>query len=208
MKKNTKLRLITIFILLIALLFIGCPTSTPKDDDDNSNNNNNGGGAFSITSTAFNDGDAIPVAYRGNFAGPPNPRNNPPLAISNLPAGTKSLVLWLLDTDSTGFAHWIIRNVPITKTTIAHEETFDAGTQIISTYFGPSPPEKHTYTFVVFALSDTTAVKPTGNARDTQGNIHTFYSTDADKIGAINLKGGGVWNVLGTATLTGTFTPP
>ena len=216
--KKIQLQIINIFILLIAILFISCPTPTNDDngnnDNNNNNNNNNGGdggggdddgddGTFSVTSTAFNNGDPIPAKYAGNG-------DSPPLAISNLPAGTNSLVLWVLDEDSNTTVHWIVINVSVTNTTISEGETFTTAQTFANFrgsigYFGPAPPSKHTYRYVVFALSDTTVPgSPPLNANQVQGHLHNFYSTNANKIGTVRTVN---WNVLGTATLTGTYTP-
>lgn len=158
---------------------------------------------LTVASTAFNNGDTLPSKYA--FTSEKNGTNvNPPLSISNIPVGTNSLVLWVFDEQSNTFPHWIIINVPITKTTITEGDTFTVAQSVV-TYTGPSPPPTttHTYTFVVFALSDVAVVKPTVLPAVTQGFLYNFYSTDTDKIGTIPTLD---WNVLGTATTSSTYT--
>lgn len=110
---------------------------------------------MTITSTAFQDNDFIPVEY--GFDG----RNvNPPLTFSEVSPEAKSLVLIIEDPDAPGgiFTHWILYNISPATLQIMEDElpigakqaTNDYGMQ---EYGGPRPPNgTHRYIFRLFAL--------------------------------------------------------
>src|SRR5258706_6542456 len=63
-------------------------------------------GPFRLTSSAFVDGDAIPREFSCDAA-----NVSPPLAWTDVPAGTAALVLVVDDPDARGFVHWIVLDV-------------------------------------------------------------------------------------------------
>ncbi len=86
---------------------------------------------------------------------------NPPLEISNIPEGTKTLALIVEDIDvpEGTFVHWIMWNIPPETTKI--EENYSPSEAIQGTndfgernYMGPCPPSSrtHKYQFKVYAL--------------------------------------------------------
>lgn len=102
-----------------------------------------------LTSTAFQDGQPIPVAYTCDGADSP-----PPLEISEVPAGTASLELRVTDPDAPGgtFIHWIKRGIPPDSSDLSggEEDNNSAGK---SGWFPPCPPSGvHRYIFEVRAL--------------------------------------------------------
>jgi Raf kinase inhibitor-like YbhB/YbcL family protein len=125
------------------------------------------GGAFTITSTAFQEGAPIPLrnsAYGENVS--------PELSWSNAPAGTNSFALVLDDPDAgaTPFVHWVIYNIPGTATGLPEglpaEALLSSPASLAGTrqglsglrraaYFGPRPPagNVHHYNFRLYALS-------------------------------------------------------
>lgn len=115
-------------------------------------------GPFTLTSTAFTEGQPIPNKYTcaGNDV-------SPPLAWSNPPDGTKSFALTCFDPDAPGggWVHWGIHDVPATAAGL-DEGQGPAGTQSVnndfgvSGYKGPCPPrvhDAHDYVFTLYALS-------------------------------------------------------
>ena len=112
-----------------------------------------------LTSAAFEEGELIPKKYTCDGS-----NVNPPLTISDAPAGTKSFVLILDDPDvprhlhQAGiWDHWIVFNIPpeTKEITEAHEPlgTHGIGTSGNTNYFGPCPPDKeHRYFFKLYAL--------------------------------------------------------
>ena len=108
---------------------------------------------FSLTSSAIQDGQAIPMEYTCDGA-----NQAPPLAWGDPPAGTKSLALVVDDPDAPRgtFHHWGAYDIP------ASARSLEAGTFEESTndfgkpgYGGPCPPKGHGlhhYRFKLFAL--------------------------------------------------------
>ncbi|MDB4970648.1 MAG: phospholipid-binding protein family [Myxococcales bacterium] len=132
----------------------------------------NSTGAMSLTSTAFAEGGAIPLAQSWNQCSPVGNNNNPPLKIAGVPAGTQSLAILVEDNDVV-FAHWGAWDLPATMTTVAEGSSKTATyPQAFSDfgskgYQGPCPPAGgtgHSYKFAVYALDVATLGKPDGTA--------------------------------------------
>lgn len=108
---------------------------------------------FHISSTAFKNNQQIPSQYTCD-----GKNTNPPLVISNVPPGTKSIALVLDDPDSPSglWTHWILFNLDPSTTSIP--EHFNGGEQGRNSfgqlgYGGPCPHQgQHHYVFHVFAL--------------------------------------------------------
>ena len=113
-----------------------------------------GGAKMKITSSAFHQGGNIPSKFSCDAA-----NTNPPLQISDVPPGAKSLVLIVDDPDAPGglFTHWAVWNISPQLSTIPEgsapkgvQGTNDFGK---SGYGGPCPPSgAHRYYFKIFAL--------------------------------------------------------
>lgn len=112
-----------------------------------------------LSSPAFNDGEQIPTQYTCDGA-----NVSPPLQITDVPTGTKSLALIMWDPDvpknlrSDGnFDHWIVFNIPPTITEISEDVrnlgVLGVNTRGDSAYVGPCPPDReHRYFFRLYAL--------------------------------------------------------
>jgi Raf kinase inhibitor-like YbhB/YbcL family protein len=115
---------------------------------------------FSLTSSAFIDGESIPIKYtcdgeRGV---------NPPLTFHDIPNGTQSLVLIMEDPDISRevkpdgmFDHWVLFNISPFVSQIPEGES--SGLQGMNGrgehgYMGPCPPspDEHRYFFRLYAL--------------------------------------------------------
>ena len=113
-----------------------------------------GGATMTVTSSAFHAGGNIPSKFTcdGSDTGPP-------LQISGVPSGARSLVLIVDDPDAPGglFTHWLIWNISPQTTSIT-EGSAPKGVQGSndfgkSGYRGPCPPPgTHRYSFKIFAL--------------------------------------------------------
>jgi hypothetical protein len=113
-----------------------------------------GGPKMKITSSAFQQGGNIPSKFSCD-----GPNTNPPLQISDVPSGAKTLVLIVDDPDAPSglFSHWVVWNISPQISTIAEGSapkgvhgTNDFGK---SGYGGPCPPSgTHRYYFKIFAL--------------------------------------------------------
>jgi Raf kinase inhibitor-like YbhB/YbcL family protein len=113
-----------------------------------------GGAKMKITSSAFQQGGNIPSKFSCDGA-----NTNPPLQISDVPSGAKSLVLVVDDPDAPSglFTHWTVWNIPPQTSTIAEGSTPKGvqGTNDFgrSGYGGPCPPSgTHRYYFKILAL--------------------------------------------------------
>jgi Raf kinase inhibitor-like YbhB/YbcL family protein len=131
----------------------------------------NAADAFSLTSTTFQDGKMMPKKTANNAEnskGNPNcvgENISPQLSWSNVPAGTKSFVLLMVDPEGRGGAgvmHWVAYGIPATVTGFAEGETSKQtdkyvggkSTQGVPFYSGPcTPPGQvaHHYTFTMIA---------------------------------------------------------
>lgn len=107
-----------------------------------------------ITSTSFANNGSIPSKYscEGEEA-------SPPLLISDIPSGTKSLAIILHDPDALregGFTHWVVWNIDPGNNNIP--ENFKGAQQGLNGagqpgYKGMCPPSgTHHYHFMVYAL--------------------------------------------------------
>ena len=112
-----------------------------------------------LESSAFENGEVIPRKY-----GYKTENSSPPLQISEIPEGTKSLVLIMDDPDAMGavgkvWVHWVLWNISsdtkeifensIPNNSVEGKTDFDE-----IGYGGPAPPDKeHTYIFKIYALN-------------------------------------------------------
>jgi Raf kinase inhibitor-like YbhB/YbcL family protein len=113
-----------------------------------------GGAKMKISSSAFQQGGNIPSKFSCDGA-----NTSPPLQISDVPSGVKSLVLIVDDPDAPSglFTHWVVWNISPQISTIPEGSapkgvhgTNDFGK---SGYGGPCPPSgAHRYYFRIFAL--------------------------------------------------------
>lgn len=113
-----------------------------------------------ITSPAFINNTSIPIKYTCDGEG-----INPPLDFSDIPSGTKSLVMLMDDPDvpkklypSGVFDHWVIYNIEPGVTSIKENST-PPGIQGLNGsdkigYYPSCPPDKqHRYFFNLYALN-------------------------------------------------------
>jgi Raf kinase inhibitor-like YbhB/YbcL family protein len=122
--------------------------------------------SMDVDSSAFLNGGQIPRFDSASTDGCRGRNVSPPLRITGIPAGSRSLAVIMFDTDAghgAGFVHWVAYG--ISPATVSLPAGFgsapgpyvggrnDAGTL---GYFGPCPPPgdpPHHYTFSVYALS-------------------------------------------------------
>lgn len=158
------------------------------------------GGTFALTSTAFANNGVIPSAQACAADGGMD--LSPPLGFQGTPAGTLSYAVVLTDLSiGNGFVHAAIYDIPRAITDLptdvdkvfappdvpgAHQTTNYTGAR---GYAGPCPGSAHVYLLKVYALA--TATVPGATMATTKDQLVPLLATN-----------------LGTATLTGTFTPP
>ncbi len=125
-------------------------------------------GKLQIRSPAFKNNGVIPRQYTCDGEDVP-----PPLQISGVPKGAKSLALIMDDPDAPGgvFVHWLLWNLP--------PQTREIGKrlppQVVQGmndfgrlgYGGPCPPfGTHRYRFWLYALDTTLSLKPSSRKAD------------------------------------------
>jgi hypothetical protein len=144
---------------------------------------------FTVTSTAFDEGDAIPRRFTcdGEDA-------SPDLAWAGAPEGTRALVLVVTDPDARNFVHWLVFDMPGTASgslprgVSSSPDAPPQGTNGFGKrgYGGPCPPSgTHHYRFTLSALD--VVLELTGTPR----------------LEALRAAMSG--HVLAEATLTGTY---
>jgi len=152
---------------------------------------------FTVTSPGFEDGANIPIKYaHTDVSGGEN--TSIPLAWDNLPDGTKSVAVAMIDKSANNFQHWLVLNIPPETTTISEGASGKSmptdATEFNNTfgqagYGGPAPPpgEAHDYEITIYALS-IPSMSMTENA-----GLNEFLSFVEGKI-------------LGKAVIVGRFT--
>lgn len=119
--------------------------------------------AFSLSSSAFKDGAAIPVKYSCD-----GPDVSPPLTWSGMPAGTATFALIVDDPDAPGgtWVHWVLYDLPGSASELPEnvpktEQLKELGGALQGKtdfrrpgYGGPCPPPgpAHRYFFKLYAL--------------------------------------------------------
>ena len=152
-------------------------------------------GDLKLTSSSFEDGGEIP-----RECGYKNENKEPPLAVSGIPEGTKSLALIMDDPDAMAavgkvWVHWVIWNMLYIDGPLSTKRICTWGTNSFGElgYDGPAPPDKrHTYVFKLYALDIDTLPK---NRRKQS----MMRKADVEKA----MEG----HILEQATLTGTYAP-
>lgn len=143
-------------------------------------------GLFTLKSTTFRDGHMMPkkvagiAANRGNNPNCVGQNVSPEFHWSNVPAGTKSLVLLMSDPEGRapeGVSHWVAYGIPASVTGFAEGETSKdsdkyvggKSTMGVGHYEGPcTPPNQtaHHYTFVLIATDFDPKDLPPGLTRE------------------------------------------
>ena len=154
-------------VIVIALACGGGATPTPDPLD-------HGIATLTLTSPAFEAGEAIPIEYTCD-----GDNHSPPLEWGDVPQGTESLALIVDDPDARGFIHWVVYSMDADQTDIAkglkyEAEIPDGGTQGINNfgdtgYGGPCPPRgdtAHTYRFSLYAVDRLIDLEPGASATE------------------------------------------
>jgi Raf kinase inhibitor-like YbhB/YbcL family protein len=150
-----------------------------------------GNASLKLTSPAFAEGSTIPEKYTcdGQDA-------SPPLTWSDLPKGTKSLVLISDDPDAPGgtWVHWVFFNLPPSSGGLAEAMSPDKnpargsiqGTNSWSKigYGGPCPPSgTHRYFFSLYALDTLLNLTRGATARDIDASMKGHVLAEAQLMG-------------------------
>lgn len=138
---------------------------------------------FLLTSTAFKDGEVLNRKHAGNLPTNPNcvgANVSPQLAWHNVPVGTTSIALLMIDPEGragAGVNHWVAYGIPPERGGFAEGEAarppagFVGGksSQGLDHYMGPCTPpgtDWHHYTFVAIATDLPPDALPAGLTRE------------------------------------------
>ena len=109
-----------------------------------------------LKSSAFMDGTEIPQKHGKNVT-----NISVPLSWENLPKGTRSLAISMLDklSETRIITHWLVYNIPVEIYAIdegaSGHDLMPLGSKELKVYSGPLPPTgTHTYEFTLFALNE------------------------------------------------------
>jgi Raf kinase inhibitor-like YbhB/YbcL family protein len=171
--KTSTLRTLSRLLPLVAAgVLAACsalPTATPPA----------GANVFTLSSPAFRDGATLGTRHAGNLASNPNcvgQNVSPPLAWSNLPAGTRSLAILMHDQEGRsglGVVHWIAYGIAPGVTGFAENEISTPSpkyvggksSQGLGNYMGPCPPANtgpHHYVYTLIATDLEPGALPAG----------------------------------------------
>lgn len=114
-----------------------------------------------LISSAYVNGGEIPQKYAGKGIGD---NVSPPYGWSEVPEGTKSFVLTILDESANNFVHWQVINIPPEVSSLPENASGNVpeGSQELENdfgqigYGGPAPPPgsgPHKYITTIYALN-------------------------------------------------------
>jgi Raf kinase inhibitor-like protein, YbhB/YbcL family len=125
---------------------------------------------FTLTSTAFDEGEAIPRRFTCD-----GENVSPDIAWSGAPEGTQALVLIVTDPDARNFVHWLVYDMTgspaggLPMATSASPDAPPQGTNDFGKlgYGGPCPPSgTHHYRFTLSALDKVLEITGTPKVDD------------------------------------------
>jgi Raf kinase inhibitor-like YbhB/YbcL family protein len=155
--------------VVLSLLMVSCNTAGTRDEGVSSAIDEDATMTIALSSTAFKEGDKIPVKYTCD-----GQDISPALIWDEPPQPTEAFVLIVDDPDAPGgvFTHWILFNIPANihqfGEGVPTQEQLENGTLQgrndfgrIS-YGGPCPPSgsPHRYRFTIYALDQHLNLEP------------------------------------------------
>ena len=139
-------------------------------------------------SSVFKEGEKIPEKYtcKGDDV-------NPPLKISDIPLGTKSLVLIMDDPDAPmgTWDHWMMWNIPVINE-IKEDSVPKGAVQGINSwkrndYGGPCPPSgTHRYYFKLYALDTMLNLSESSNKKELERAMNGHIVAEAKLMGVFS----------------------
>jgi Raf kinase inhibitor-like YbhB/YbcL family protein len=155
---------------------------TNASDTENNQPDENEYTQISISSSAYGNGDAIPLIYSCD-----SDNISPPLSWTSPPVGTQSYTIIMDDPDAQSVAgytwvHWNVFNIPVSLNNFIEDSSITEATegsndsQAIG-YSGPCPPSNtfdHTYNLRIYALDS--VLEPIPYAPLTQQEFENQYA--------------------------------
>jgi len=144
-----------------------------------------------ISSPSFKNNEKIPEKFTAD-----GKNVNPRLTITEIPKGSKSLVLIVDDPDAkkvVGYTwiHWVLFNIPVKGDSVILEEDSVVGTSGQSTYKrpkygGPNPPKEggvHNYFFKAFALDTDLSLPSMAPLEEINAEMKNHLLAKAEMVG-------------------------
>jgi Raf kinase inhibitor-like YbhB/YbcL family protein len=167
--------LLSLVAIVVALGSVSCssePDPTVAVDE----------GGFTLTSTAFDEGDEIPATHALD-----GENQSPPLAWTGVPDDAADLALTVTDPDASNFVHWVVWGIEPADGAILAGEV-PAGATVGRNQFGdaewagPAPPagEEHTYVFQLHALERPLTIDEATSASEALAAIEQLTTETAD----------------------------
>ncbi len=132
-----------------------------------------------VASTAFTEGNPVP------------PGKIPPeITWSSAPAGTKSIVLAVLDPDASNFPHWLIANLPPDATRVVDGGVPGQNGSGDTGYYPPEPPPgpPHHYHFKVLALDTMLTLQPKFTVEELDKAVRGHILSQGELVGTYQTK--------------------
>lgn len=147
---------------------------------------------ITVSSSAFQDGQAIPARFTCDGDGAP-----PPLAWDNVPKDAAALALVVDDPDAPRgtFVHWVVLDMPVETTALdaggvpsgAAQAKNSAGK---ASYYGPCPPSgTHHYRFTLYALSQRTGLSDGADMHDALDAVESSATAQGRLVGTYKRSG-------------------
>jgi len=139
---------------------------------------------LTVTSAAFANNAMIPSKYSCE-----GQEVSPPLSVSGIPAGTKSLALIVHDPDAPvqgGFTHWVVWNIDVQGSIPENFKGADQGLNGAKTagYKGMCPPSgTHHYHFMVYALNTRLSISKSTGKAGLENAMHGHILAGGDLVG-------------------------
>lgn len=179
--------------LIIGLLFVGSiilgkaqPKQVEQQIDSRQEKNSLSSAAMQLTSLAFSHNQSMPPKYTCDVE-----NVNPPLSISDVPEGAKSLALIVDDPDAPrgDWVHWLVWNISPNTKEVAENSFPQGAIQGITDfgkneYGGPCPPSgTHRYQFKLYALDTTLSLSPSTKKADLEKAMEGYILTQTMLVG-------------------------
>ena len=144
---------------------------------------------MNITSPVFDENDTIPEKYTCD-----GKNINPPLEVTDVPQGTKSLVLVVEDPDAPNgtWTHWVVWNIAPDADIQEDSRPGKQGENDFNKleYGGPCPPDgEHRYFFKVYALDMELGHEEGADLADVRQGMEDHILEQAQLVGTYKRNG-------------------
>lgn len=148
------------------------------------------GTVFAVTSSAFPDGDALPVRFTCHSE---TGGISPPLSWTPPPPGTAELAIVVRDRDADGFVHWIVTGIDPVITGFGEGGVPEGAVEQVNAtgalgWLPACPPEgdaRHVYEITLHALTQPVDVDPEAPAAEVAAQIEEAANASVRLLGTV-----------------------